>query len=172
MKNCSCGISVADNAAVCPTCGHRFTRGSVKLLACVLGIGLVIGFLNGLSAPHANPAVVGNTNDRAPPPGVTNDAELLLARCGRPTKDESTENNTPRPLIPSRVIEYKRQDLRFLFLPDSKLTDAPPYRWKLIGIIDATATNPSEAQVVDPTEAAKRLPCWLGNTRWHSIVAP
>jgi hypothetical protein len=164
MKKCSCGSSVANNAMVCPTCGHRFTRTSVKLLAWFLGIPFVISLIFAInSSPDATSRVT-DSKGRPVSPGVTNDAELLLARCGRPSKDDSTDHDKPRPPIPSRIVEYKKQRLRFLFVPGGQTPiGEPPYQWKFVGITDMTATNPAKARVVDPSEAVKRMPCWSGN---------
>lgn len=87
------------------------------------------------------------------------DAGLLIARCGQPSGDESSENDSPRPPIPSRVIEYQQYGLRAMFTPGdgAKVGDPPPYHWKLVGITDMQ----TEATVM-PNEAAKRMPCWAG----------
>ncbi len=169
MRKCNCGNDVANNARTCPKCGHRFTRGPVKFLAWFLGITVGLGVLGAIigqmgESPSSS-AVITDTKGRPVSPGVTNDAELLLARCGQPSTDDSTENDNPRPPIPSRIIEYKKQRLRFMFIPGgtAKLGDPPPYKWKLIGITDMTATDPSKARVVKPSEAVRRMPCWSGN---------
>jgi hypothetical protein len=79
---------------------------------------------------------VTDSKGRPVPPGVTNDAELLIARCGQPSKDDSTANDSPRPPIPTRMIEYRKRKLRFMFIPggDAGISDDPPYKWKLLGI--------------------------------------
>lgn len=92
----------------------------------------------------------------------TDDADRLIARCAKPSLDDSTAYGKPRPPIPSRWIEYNQQKLRFMFIPGAgaKLEDPPPYHWKLIGITDMTARDPSQATVVMPHEAVERMPCW------------
>jgi|SRR6266850_120731 len=102
--------------------------------------------------------------ESAPASTATNEAELLIERCGRPSNDDSAENDIPRPPIPSRVVEYKKQRLRFLFIPGgtAKLGDAPPYQWKLVGVTDMSSADPSTARVVSASEAARRMPCWSG----------
>jgi hypothetical protein len=52
-------------------------------------------------------------------PGVTDDASLLLSRCGHPSSDDSTAYDRPRPLIVSRFIEYAKKGLRFAFVPSN-----------------------------------------------------
>jgi hypothetical protein len=171
MRKCKCGNDVARNAKFCSKCGHRFTSGFVKFIAWSVGIFFGLPFLLviiGQSAQtpttaSANPAVTDSIG-RAVPAGVSNDADLLVARCGRPTSDESSANDDPRPPIPSRVVEYQREKLRFLFVPGNgtSLGDPPPYKWKLVGMTDMTAADPSEARVVPPAEAVGRMPCWAG----------
>jgi hypothetical protein len=95
---------------------------------------------------------------------VSNDAALLLVRCGTPSLDDSTENDDPRPPIPSRTIEYKKQGLRFMYIPGggAKLGDPPPYQWKFVGITDMAASDPANARVVSHAEAVRRMPCFGG----------
>jgi TM2 domain-containing membrane protein YozV len=95
---------------------------------------------------------------------ASNDADLLITRCGQPSSDDSTAYDNPRPPIQARIIEYKKQRLRFMFIPggDTHVGDAPPYQWKLAGITDMTAADPSQATVVAPSEAVVRMPCWTG----------
>jgi len=38
MQNCKCANTVANNAKLCPKCGHRFTSTSTLVIAWVLGI--------------------------------------------------------------------------------------------------------------------------------------
>jgi hypothetical protein len=114
-----------------------------------------------------------DSKGRPVPLGVTNDAELLLARCGTPSLDDSTENDNPRPPIPSRIIEYKKQRLRFMYIPGAGATmdDPPPYQWKFVGITDMSAPDPANARVVSPTEALKRMPCFGGDVGASSTSA-
>ena len=151
MKTCECGNQAATSGRFCQKCAHRFRGASVKFLiiVVVLFLGLiVIGEILGPSNASSSLA--------------SNDAELLIARCGRPSGDGSSEYDNPRPPIPSRVIEYNSYKLRFMFLPGGniKLGDPPPYQWKLIGITDMTAVEPSQAAVVSGSEAAERMACW------------
>jgi len=87
------------------------------------------------------------------------DAGLLIARCGQPSADESSENDSPRPPIPARVVEYQQYGLRVMFVPEgsTKVGDPPPYHWKLFTINDLQTGG-----IVMPDEAAKRMPCWAG----------
>jgi hypothetical protein len=62
MRKCTCGNAVANNATACPHCGHRFTRGSVKVLAWFIGIMGVLGIIGVASHP---------SND-VPSPAISN----------------------------------------------------------------------------------------------------
>lgn len=80
----------------------------------------------------------------------------LISSCGAPSLDDSSEHDEPPPLIPSRIIEYKQYNLRFLFSSAKIGGGPPPYKWMLVGITDLQT---DEAVTVD--EARKRMPCWV-----------
>jgi len=91
---------------------------------------------------------------------ATDDAQIILSQCGKPSKDSSTAYDKPRPPMVTRIIEYRQQKLRYLFIPrNGKVGDPPPYQWKLVGITDMGARDPSKARVVDVSEAQSRMPC-------------
>ncbi|MFB3916047.1 MAG: zinc-ribbon domain-containing protein [Terriglobales bacterium] len=115
MKTCKCGQQIASNARFCPHCGHRFTHPFTMFIAicfaAIFGfafIGAIIGGIVG-GSPNVQSAGQGHTDSigRAVPASVTNDAEVLLHRCGKPDKDDSTAYDNPRPPIPTRMITYK-----------------------------------------------------------------
>jgi len=91
-----------------------------------------------------------------PPTSKNDSAGELIASCGPPSLDDSTENDEPRPPIPSRIIEYRQYNLRFLFTSTKLGGGPPPYEWMLVGITDLQT---DEAVTVD--EARKRMPCWV-----------
>ncbi len=153
-----------DAAASAAILARKSTAFNGKILAACVGIGiLLLVLLVGVVSREAEsdqpavPAGTASASSAAP----TNDAEMLLSRCGNPTLDDSTEYDVPRPPFPTRVIEYNNAKLRAIFIPgDGSPGDPPPYRWKLMGITDMTAKNPANARVVSPSEAAARMPCW------------
>jgi hypothetical protein len=132
-------------------------------------ISIVLYVIFGEKHPHAVPPP-------APMPAVsaTNAAELLVANCGQPSSDDSREYDSPRPPIPTRIIEYRRFGLRFIFIPGKPTTlgDPPPYRWDLIGIADMKASDPSKARVVHIPEADRRMPCWHRNAEQSDDTDP
>jgi hypothetical protein len=135
----------------------RKTKTNGKILMICGGIGVLLVML----AIRMQDSDQTNTTGTSASTTSSDDAQLLLARCGPPSLDDSTAYDYPRPPIPSRTIEYRKAMLRVMFIPaDSALGDPPPYRWKLIGITDMSARNPANARVVPPDEAVKRLPCW------------
>jgi len=188
-----CKRQVSNQAKSCPHCGHplkasgrepstpvqsqggtpeRHGRRNGWVIAGVLVALVLIASQLGnkqsnTTRPEATASTATSVTDslgRPVAPDVTDDASLLLSRCGRPSKDDSTAYDNPRPPIPSRIIEYARQKLRFAFVPGSgaKLGDPPPYQWKFIGVMDMTARDPSKARVVPVDEAVARMPCWGG----------
>jgi hypothetical protein len=84
--------------------------------------------------------------------GPRDDYELIVSRFGSPDADDSTDHDTPRPPIPSRLITYKKEHVRFIFIPSGKLGDAPPYLWKLVGPSDPRTQKP-----LAPAKAVARL---------------
>jgi len=129
--------------------------GIAFLLCLIIGICLVIASVG--PSPNTEPLA---TATSAP---ALNDAELLISRCGKPNRDDSTENDNPRPPIVTRIIEYRKAHLKYAFVPGggSKVGDPPPYKWKSIGVVD-TRTNKAipAAQLRDVL--SKQLLCALG----------
>jgi len=164
----ACGQQTNPTAKYCGSCGapigasapnvvaKKKTHGCVTALAIAFAL-LVVGIFLANYGHDGSPttATIGSAV-------ATDDAELLLTRCGPPTSDDSTAYDNPRPPIPSRTIEYSKQKLRFLFIPGdgAKVDDPPPYRWHVVGVTDMMAADPSQARVVSAPEAVKRMPCW------------
>jgi hypothetical protein len=125
--------------------------------AALLGLSILLGVVGSL-APS-------NSTATAPTTAAGFAADLLIARCGHPSLDDSTAYDNPRPPIVSRIIEYKAKKLRFLFIQQGAVGDPPPYQWKLMGVVDMTARDKSKARVVSAEEAAARMPCWVGRSQ-------
>lgn len=127
-------------------------------LICTLMVQGVVAF-SGCSSPSSKEKEESPVEE--PNPWLSqpsNDAELLIARCGSPSQDESTEFDDPRPPIPSRLITYRSAALRFAYVPGggAKVGDPPPYQWKLVGIVDLKTGK----AVNDLSRVLKkRLPC-------------
>ena len=71
------------------------------------------------------------------------------ARYGKPDRVDSTEYDSPRPLIVTRLLDYKSERVRFVFFPDAPVGSGPPYTtWKLMGMLDTkTKTTLTAAEV-------------------------
>jgi hypothetical protein len=77
----------------------------------------------------------------------------VISKYGKPDKIQSTEYDKPRPPFVTRMLEYKKQHVRFTFLPDAPIGSPPPYdRWKLIGTQD-----PRDNSVISASEAENRM---------------
>jgi hypothetical protein len=78
--------------------------------------------------------------------------EYIIKTYGRPNVIDSTDYDRPRPPIPTKVLTYKKERVRFIFLPDGVFGAPPPYKWKCIG-----ATDPDMQVSLDLEEAFNRL---------------
>ena len=166
MKTCSCGKELASNARTCPGCGERFTHPFVKMLALLFILPIIVAFMMAFGGVNTGGDTAEHTDSvgRTVPASITNDADLLVYRCGKPNKDDSTAYDNPRPPIPTRLITYSKAHLMFAYFPggEVKLGDPPPYSWKLLGIKDTRTNSPIKAGQLKST-LSRRLPCALGN---------
>jgi len=91
VKKCVCGNPVANNARVCPNCGHRFTHPFVKFLAWFFGISFAIGIISsgssnsksfetGFQDNSAKMNVASNASTTQE--GVQDQAQLVFATLG------------------------------------------------------------------------------------------
>ena len=77
----------------------------------------------------------------------------ISAKYGKPDRVQSTEYDNPRPPFVTRMLEYKKENVRFTFLPTASIGSPPPYKaWYLIGTQD-----PRDNSVISATEAARRM---------------
>ncbi len=161
MKKCpECGKELASNARNCPGCGKRFAHPFVKFIGlCFVGFILLIVIGSISEHSESNYTQPASTAIASP----TNDADLLVSRCGKPDIDDSTAYDNPRPPIPTRMITYTKAHLMFAYYPGGGATptDDPPYQWKLLGLTDTrTRKAITAAQLKDIL--THRLPCALG----------
>lgn len=79
--------------------------------------------------------------------------DSVVAKYGKPDRIKTTENDSPRPPIVTRMLEYKKERVRFTFFPDGPMGASPPYReWRLVGFQD-----PSTNAVITANEVEKRM---------------
>ena len=77
----------------------------------------------------------------------------IVAKYGKPDRIKSTENDNPRPPFVTRMLEYKKEHVRFSFLPTAPIGSPPPYEsWYLLGTQD-----PRDNSVISAEEAAQRM---------------
>lgn len=132
----------------------RDTRNAIGAIAVILAVGYACKVCKPTSQSSARveaPATVA-----APAPA--DDAELVIARCGTPAKDDSTANDNPRPPIPTLILDYPKAKLHVIFTPVGKLDTPPPIRWRFLAFTDTKTDEPVHA-----VDAAKRLPCLAGD---------
>jgi hypothetical protein len=139
-----------------------------KLLVAIAGLAVTLAALTTLFIRGA----VKNTSRQLPAPApvpsaARNVLHVLpegmtlvdwLERCGPPDSVTSTDSQTPRPLWPVRILRYKRQRIRAVFIPDkpvSRVDKLPPYgEWPLLGCFE----DWPESDAKDFTSAANEKP--------------
>lgn len=125
----------------------------LKALVPVVGCGLALSCAGPSESPSVTSLPKGIVDDRAKASDPSDEYGPIVARYGRPERDDSTEYDTPRPAIVTRFVEYRPENVKIALVPMGSMGDPPPYRgWKVIGYIDIdTNTKMSSA------EAAGRL---------------
>jgi hypothetical protein len=158
-----CGTQVDGAAMFCAKCGKSLTTIVASPLppasiskrparGKTIGVALFAAFLLILLMMKS----CGDTTTQTET-SSTNDATSMIAKCGPADEDYSSENENPRPLLLVRTLEYKSQNIRFVFMPpgDTKVGATPPYRWTLSAVLDTVTNEPLDIQI-----ALKRMPCF------------
>ena len=77
----------------------------------------------------------------------------IVAKYGKPDRTKSTEYDNPRPPFVTRMLEYKKERVRFTFMPTAPVGSPPPYTsWYLLGTQD-----PRDNSVISAELAAGRM---------------
>jgi hypothetical protein len=118
------------------------------------------------STPTPTPSAHTDSQGREVPAWVTNDAELLVYRCGPPDKVLDTSEDDPRPPIPSRILTYRKAHLKIAYIPTGQMGEPPLYHWKLMGLIDTRTNTAVRADELQST-LQRRLPCMLSDPKQH-----
>ncbi len=137
----------------------------VAFVFCAVFLAIIVNSLepSNLHPPEKlNTAAQHDSQGRDIPTSVTNDSELLIYRCGSPDVVLDTSEDDPRPLIPTRTLTYRKAHLKVTFTSNAPMSDPPPYRWKLFGLID-TRTNKAIAASDLQTALQERMPCMIGS---------
>lgn len=154
----SCKNPVAGNARVCPNCGHRFTHPFVMFLAALFVLAL-LGAIAQTMMEGSRTKASSSASSSTTPDWVDNDADLVISRCGKPDHEMNTAFDHPQPTLPSRFLTYKRAHLKFAYLAaGDSLGEAPPYKWKFVGIIDTRTNKALKAGELEQV-LRSRLPC-------------
>ena len=81
------------------------------------------------------------------------DPSEIIAKYGKPDRIQSTEYDKPRPPMVTRMLEYRKEGVRFAFLADAPVGSPPPYKsWRLLG-----TQNPRDNKVLTAEEAERRM---------------
>ena len=81
------------------------------------------------------------------------DPNAVVAKYGKPDRIQSTEYDKPRPPQVTRMLEYRKESVRFMLVADAPIGSPPPYKtWKLMGLQDMRYNS-----VISQAEADKRL---------------
>lgn len=109
-----------------------------------------------MSARKGQPAMPSAAANNVTVNGVStaNEAEILISRCGQPSKDVSSDSPQPPAMAPMRIIEYRKSHLRFMF----KLLGGTAV-WHLVEITEIPHGNLT-ARTVTSKEAVTRMNCW------------
>lgn len=77
-------------------------------------------------------------------------AESIAAKYGKPDRVTSSVNEKPRPPIVTQFLDYRRERVRFILIPDAPMGSPPPYKqWLLMGITDPTTNQPLKAAEIE-----------------------
>ena len=81
------------------------------------------------------------------------DPAAILTKYGKPDRTVSTEYDKPRPPFVTRMLEYKKENVRIALLANAPMGSPPPYQsWKLMGFQDLKSN-----EVIAEAEAGRRL---------------
>ena len=95
----------------------------------------------------------GITDNRSSATNQIDEYGPIIAKFGKPERDDSTENDMPRPPIVTRLVEYLPENIKIIFVPTGKFGDSPPFSgWKVMGYIDVGTDNKMSS-----TEVSERL---------------
>jgi hypothetical protein len=143
-----------------PIRNARPETGLIKIAGSAALVLVLIFFV--MSALQRQPSTARPTASNVIVNGVStdNEAEMLISQCGQPSKDTSSDPPHSSPaLAPTRIIEYRKSRLRFMF----KLLSGAAV-WHLVEISEIPHDN-SRARTVTSKEAVTRMNCWGAQSR-------
>jgi TonB family protein len=172
--------------------GSRVIQSDKRMFLRVVGIGCsilaVVVIIWRISTPRTDQVSVLHGGSSSPsarpdmlPPGVlergasdatkndqSDEFALIIARLGRPEKEDSTQYDTPRPPLVTKWIEYHPENIKLIFVAIGNAGEPPPYSgWKVVGYVDIT-TNTK----ISNTEAAERLKSRIAGVVAHQSQTP
>lgn len=96
------------------------------------------------------------------PVSLHDDADWLMHRCGRPSRDLDTGGFEPAPIVPERILTYGKAHLKIAYVAADARGQDPPYHyhWTLMGMVDTRTNHAIDASAIQST-LQERLPCVL-----------
>jgi hypothetical protein len=78
------------------------------------------------------------------------DLTTFTCRYGAPTEDYNTADEKPQPLIITRLLTYRNENVRAIYVPTTN--EAPYEKWKLVAFQD-----PTTLKSISPEEVVERM---------------
>lgn len=143
--------------------GKQFAGGWLVMLVVVIFAFVVLQITHGSVLPDGQwsaRAVQSAAASPIAPGAIHEEADWLVAHCGRPDRDHDTGGFEPAPLIPERVLTYGKAHLKIAYLADGPKGQEPPYHWTLMALVD-TRTNRAIDLSAFQSTVEQRLHCML-----------
>ncbi|HLJ78748.1 MAG TPA: hypothetical protein VKT75_15110 [Acidobacteriaceae bacterium] len=142
--------------------GKKYFAGGWLFVIAVVVFGFVVLQLTQGFAFRDNGSNSSLQPPSAPPVSLHDDANWLVARCGRPSRDVDTGGFEPAPIVPERVLTYGKAHLKIAYVAADPRGQDPPYHyhWTLMGLVDTRTNHAFDVSEIQSTLKA-RLPCVL-----------
>lgn len=147
--------------------GHRHRAGGWFVVLGVLVFGFVVLQMTAgsvLPGEQSASSVLESRGAVSAPASAVHDADWLIARCGRPDHDGDIGGFQPAPIVPARMLTYRKAHLKIAYIADDPRGQDPPYHyhWTLMGLIDTRTDRVIDLKAFQRT-VQDRLHCVLNH---------